>query len=173
MNTLKKNYKSGNAINEILFYGAEDEKRSKELGLINLCCIYYLLAHANRNIDMCVPSLVSDAIIQCLTSSALKKVKIRVAIHKSHNFCHLDALAQNGIEVKVINSGNLNHEFALIDAGEKCKNSLAVIGPLDYDITKVNKDHTLLTSESKVLIALKKEFERVWASAPNFHKKDN
>lgn len=98
MNIFKKSKKSENFINEILFYGAEGETASQELGVTNLFCIYYLLGHATTSIDMCVPSLASDTIAECLTRVAQKKVKVRVAIHKSDNFSHLDSLAQSGID---------------------------------------------------------------------------
>lgn len=159
------------AINEVLFYGGEDEHRTQKLGMDNLLCIHFVLMHASQTIDMCVPSLVSETIAKCLiTVKKCKAIRVRVIIHNSDDFHNLQSFAQNGIEVKVIKTAErLEHEFVLIDAaaGGVCEelDAVAIIGSLDYETTRVNcnRDTTLLTSEFAVVSTLNKEFDRIWS----------
>ncbi|XP_053622594.1 uncharacterized protein LOC128682101 [Plodia interpunctella] len=165
-------------INEFLFYGSEDETRTREIGIDNLYCIYYLLAHANKSIDICVPSLESGTIAQCLINVQQRNnARIRIAIHNSDNYHHLNSFAKCGIQVKVIKSNErLEHEFILIDSSDDLVEAVAVIGSIDYETSRVNcnRDATLLTSDAAVVSTLKKEFDRVWTSVPEFKpEKDN
>ncbi|XP_013194154.2 uncharacterized protein LOC106137791 [Amyelois transitella] len=155
-------------INEILIYGSEDERRMIEIGLDNLYCIHYVLAHANQSIDVCVPSLESDTIADCLINvQERSKAMIRVVIHNSKTFNHLNPFSKCGIQVKVVQTAErMEHEFILIDASEDSSDAVAVIGSLDYQTTRVNcnRDITLLTSDISVVTVLKREFDRVWNS---------
>lgn len=166
--TFRSNSKQcDSAVNEMLLYGAEDEEHMKQIGLNNLLCIYYVILHASRTVDVCVPSLISDTMAKCLINVHQKnKVKIRITIHNSDNFHNMQMFAQNGIEVKIINPAvRLEHEFVLIDACAGT-DAVAVLGSLDYETTRVNcnRDATLLTSDIAVVTALNREFERVWNS---------
>ncbi|CAH0405323.1 unnamed protein product [Chilo suppressalis] len=158
------------SINEVLFYGAKEENKRKEIGLDNLFCIYYIIAHASRTVDVCVPKLESETITKCLISVHQKnKTRIRVAVHKSEQTDNLTSLSEQGIEVKVVKSTEpIEHEFILVDASESFADALALIGSLDYETTRVNcnRDNTLLTSEPKVVNNLKKEFDRIWNETP-------
>lgn len=163
------------ALNEILFYGNEDEEQTIQAGLNNLFCINFVIGHATQTIDVCVPSLVSDTITKSLINVKQKGVKIRVAIHKSEDIESLQMFSEHGIEVKVINSEQLDHEFLLIDATNECQDAVAVIGSLDYDTSRVNcnRDTTMLISEQIVVISLKREFERIWESFCNKDSAEN
>ncbi|KAM3967901.1 mitochondrial cardiolipin hydrolase-like [Aphomia sociella] len=165
-NNIFKNIASECVVNEVLLYGADNEKLMTDIGLDNLFCIYYMISQATRTIDMCVPSLRSEIITKCLVTVQQKcSPKIRIAIHNSDNFDNLKYLAQCGIEVKVIKSTEcLEHEFVLIDATEEYKEAVAILGSLDYDVSRINcnRDATLLTSEPVVTKTLKREFDRVW-----------
>lgn len=99
----KKIEKHCDAINEILFYGKEENSEKKrQAGLDNLFCIYYVLIHANQSIDVCMPSLMSETITKCLMDVHRRgHVKIRVVIHKSEHLDQVLSLAEHGIEVKV------------------------------------------------------------------------
>lgn len=158
-------------INEVLLYGAEDKGRMREIGLENLHCIYYVIAHATRTIDVCVPSLGSETIAKCLINVQQKnKAQIRVTIHNSDDYHNLKSFAESGIQVKVVKSvERLEHEFILIDA-DKASDAVAVIGSLDYEAGRVNcnRDSTLLTSEVAVIKTLRQEFNRVWNSARDY-----
>lgn len=175
-NTIGK--KCDTLINEVLFYGAKDERRMKEIGLENLFCIYYVVSHATRTVDVCVPSLESETIAKCLMNVQQRnKAKIRIAIHNSNNFGNLKSFAKHGIEVKVIKSAErLEHEFMLVDACEGMANALALVGSLDYDASRVNcnRDTTMLTSESRVITNLQQEFDRIWNTTPDLvHERDH
>lgn len=159
-------------INEVLFYGAQGERQTKEeLGLDNLFCIYYVIAHASRSVDVCVPSLESETMAKCLiTVQQRNQAKIRVAIHNSDKFCNLTSFAKHGIEVKVIRSAErLEHEFVLVDAAAGAGDALALLGSLDYETDRVNcnRDSTMLTSEPVVVTNLQREFDRIWQSTPD------
>ncbi|XP_045498374.1 uncharacterized protein LOC123696309 [Colias croceus] len=161
-----KGIKQNETINEVLFYGGDDEERKKQVGLNNLFCIYYIIAHAGRTIDISLPSLESDTITKCLVDVKVKnKAKIRVAVQESRDFCNLQNLVDSGIEVKVVKSKvKLEHEFILIDAGHSNLDAVAILGSLDYEINRVNccRDATLLSSEATLVLALQREFDRVW-----------
>lgn len=155
-------------INEILLYGADNEEHMKEIGLNNLLCIYYVILHANKSVDVCVPSLASETLAKCLITVHQKsKAKIRIVIHNSDDFDNLQLFGQHGIEVKIINPDvPLEHEFLLVDASDEFKDAVAVMGSLDYETSRVNcnRDATVLTSEVTVVTTLKREFDRVWHS---------
>ncbi|XP_049879628.1 uncharacterized protein LOC126376335 [Pectinophora gossypiella] len=156
-------------VNEVLLYGAEDDEKAKEAGLNNLFCIYYVIVHATTTVDVCMPNLLSDTIAKCLVNARRNsKVKIRVCLYKCNDVSQLDFITQSGIEVKVVRE-HLAHEFILVDAVEDCKETVAIIGSLDYDTKRVNcsRDNTMLTSEETVVKTLKKEFERIWESEEN------
>ncbi|XP_028156167.1 mitochondrial cardiolipin hydrolase-like [Ostrinia furnacalis] len=159
------------SFNEVLFYGdSADEEKVKKTGLNNLYCINFVLSNACRSVDVCVPSLESETITKCLINVHLKnKAKVRIAIHNSDQFGNLKSLAQHGIEVKVIKSERIEHEFALIDACEATSDGLAVMGSLDYETARVNcnKDMTMLTSQPEVVTNLQREFNRIWNSTPD------
>ncbi|CAB3256548.1 unnamed protein product [Arctia plantaginis] len=172
------NYESGyKEINEILLYGSENKAHMEEIGLNNLLCIYYMILHANKTVDVCVPSFESDTLANCLIKVHQNgNVKIRIVIHNSDDFHNLHFFSQNGIEVKIIKPFvRLEHEFLLIDASEKFKHAVAVIGSLDYNTWRVNcnRDATVLTSESTVVKALQREFNRVWDSVSDMRKPKN
>lgn len=155
-----------NEINEILLYGSE-KKKYMEHGIKNLLCIYYTIANAQKTVDVCVPSLESITLTYCLVRVHEEaKVKMRVVIHNnSKNLFNLDFLAKNGIEVKLMTPVvRLGHEFLLVDAIGDFSDAVAVIGSLDYSTHNVNCnwDATVLTSESVVVRALQREFNRVW-----------
>lgn len=154
------------AINEILFYGAEDEERTKQKVLNNMICICYVIHNASRTVDVCVPGLVSNTLAKCLVKVHQKnKVYVRIAIHNSKNYQNLTLFSENEIEVKIITpSVKLEHEFVLVDAG--ARDSVAVLGALEHapGCRGLRSDATLLTSESAVLTSLSREFERVWNS---------
>lgn len=164
------NKQNDSAINEMLLYGAETEEQTKQIGLDNLLCIYYVILHANKTVDVCVPSLVSGTLAECLINVRRKNnARVRITIHNSDEFHNLQSFAENGIEVKVINpSVRLEHEFVLVDAAGGAGEALAVLGSLDYDTASpnCNRDATLLTSDAELLTALTKEFERVWNCVP-------
>ncbi|XP_059051259.1 uncharacterized protein LOC131846055 [Achroia grisella] len=161
-----KNVPNKSDINEVLLYGDGDDVRVKEIGLDNLYCIYYMIAHASNTVDVCVPSLESEIITKCLIAVQQKnKPKIRIAIHNSNTWDNLKSIAESGIEVKVIKSTErLEHEFLLIDATGTFDDAVAIIGSLDYDTSRVNcnNDTTMITSELAVVKTLKREFDRVW-----------
>lgn len=160
------------AINEVLFYGAADEETTKQVGLENLLCIYYVVVHACQTIDVCVPTLGSETIVKCLLSAQNKKgVKIRVAIHHDSK-SKLETLTSRGIEVKVVRCERMAHEFILVDATDNFQEAVAVIGSVDYETSRVNcnRDCTMFASEEAVVRALKNEFNRVWESTPVFDK---
>lgn len=166
------------SINEVLFYGATDEEKVKQIGLDNLFCINYAISQAKSTVDVCVPSLESETIAKSLINVHLKnKAKVRIAIHNSDQFRNLNTFAKHGIEVKVIRSAErIEHEFALIDASEGVNDALAVMGSLDYETTRVNcnRDSTILTTEPKVVMNLQKEFDRIWNSTPDvFREKED
>ncbi|XP_075973685.1 mitochondrial cardiolipin hydrolase-like [Anticarsia gemmatalis] len=172
INLFKNGKQQDESINEILLYGAENEDRDiQQIGLNNLFCIYYVILHASRSVEVCVPSLASDTLAKCLISVHQKnKVKVRITIHNSDNFDNLQLFAQSGIEIKIINpTVPLEHEFLLIDALDDFKDAVAVMGSLDYETTQVNcnLDATVLTSDIAVVTALKREFDRVWTSVPD------
>ncbi|KAG6458700.1 hypothetical protein O3G_MSEX011009 [Manduca sexta] len=164
-------------MNEVLFYGGSDEEQSKQVGLNNLQCIAYIIQHACRSVDVCVPSLASNTIIKSLMSAAKRNnVKIRIVVHSDDFHC-LQSFTENGIQVKVINSAvALEHDFILIDTSGDFEDAVAVIGSIDYEPSRVNcnSDATILTSDIKVVNALMKEFDRVWHSEENviFQNKD-
>ncbi|XP_068626482.1 mitochondrial cardiolipin hydrolase-like [Battus philenor] len=164
----KKNIAQCETINEVLFYGAEDDKEKEEIGLNNLCCIYYVIVHACQSIDVCLPSLTSETICKCFIAVQERNcAAIRVAIYHSSSSDHLQNLVKVGIAVRIVNSlVKLEHEFILIDANDTCKEAVAVLGSLNYEVSRVNcnRDTTMLTSEPTVILALKKEFDRVWLS---------
>ncbi|CAD0194917.1 unnamed protein product [Chrysodeixis includens] len=164
------NKQNDSAINEILLYGAETEEQTKQIGLDNLLCIYYVILHANKTVDVCVPSLISGTLAECLINVRQKnKARVRITIHNSDEFHNLQSFAENGIEVKVISpSVRLEHEFVLVDLGSGPGEAVGVLGALDYDTARpnCNRDATLLSSDVTLLTALGKEFERVWNYAP-------
>lgn len=163
---LKRIERQCDAINDILFYGKEDGEKKRQAGLDNLFCIYYVLVHANQSIDVCMPSLMSETITRCLVDVQKRShVQIRVVIHRSEYYEQLLTLADQGIQVKVIdNADNLEHEFILVDATEGVGEAVALMGSLDYEVDRVNcnRDNTLLTSDAVVVNALRREFDRVW-----------
>ncbi|CAG4978450.1 unnamed protein product [Parnassius apollo] len=165
---INKDLSQSDSINEVLFYGAEDDEKKHQVGLNNLFCIYYVIVHASRSVDVCLPSLISNTISKCLiTVRQNNSANIRVAIHNSDDRENLQILAKHGISVKIINSTvKLEHEFILVDAYDECQDAVAVFGSLDYEMSRVNcnRDTTLLTSERIVVLALKKEFDRVWST---------
>lgn len=158
-------FEKNDTFNEILFYGGADENQRKEIGLNNLFCVYYVLVHARKSIDICVPNLKSDTIISCLIKmKQINKINIRLALYANDQDTSQD-LRKYGIQVKLIKSEvQIEHEFILVDSSEK--DGLAIIGSLDYEVNHVNcnRDNTLLTSESAVVITLKHEFDRIWSS---------
>ncbi|KAJ8736215.1 hypothetical protein PYW08_006871 [Mythimna loreyi] len=162
-----KNKQSDVTVNEVLFYGAEDEEETQQIRTNNMLCIHYVILHARSTVDVCVPSLASDSLAKCLVSVQQKnKVYIRVAIHNSNDFHNLQLLAQNGIEVKVIKTGvRLAHEFVLLDA--RAGEPLALAGALPGAGPARARAATLLTSDSTLITALGLEFERVWNSVPD------
>ncbi|CAG9796536.1 unnamed protein product [Diatraea saccharalis] len=166
----KKDNMLDSSINEVLFYGAQEESKRKEIGLDNLFCIYYVIAHASRTVDVCVPSLESETITKCLLRVHRKdNMQVRVAVHKSNQLDNLMLLIDQGIEVKVVESTEpIEHEFILIDASENLDVGMAIIGSLDYETTRVNcnRDTTFLTSKPCVVSILKKEFDRIWHETP-------
>ncbi|XP_046976285.1 uncharacterized protein LOC124542327 [Vanessa cardui] len=156
--------KQNDTINEILFYGSENEEQNKKVGLNNLFCIYYIIIHASKTVDVCVPTLRSETISKCLLNVHQKNhTKVRIIVHSSNDLKSLQSFIDCGIEVKVINSDiKMEHEFLLIDAN--CHDALAIVGSLDYEVNRVNcsRDNTLLTSEDAVVSVLKREFNRIW-----------
>ncbi|CAH0727366.1 unnamed protein product, partial [Brenthis ino] len=156
--------KQNDAINDVLFYGAEGDKEKKELGLNNLFSIYYLIVHASRTIDMCVPTLDSETISKCLINTHQKNhVRVRIIVHSKATLKSLQSFIESGIEVKVISPKiKLEHEFLLIDVNYQ--DTIAIVGSLDYEVNRVNhnRDSTLLTSEATLIKALKREFDRIW-----------
>ncbi|KAJ0182465.1 hypothetical protein K1T71_001834 [Dendrolimus kikuchii] len=158
-------------INEVLIYGDNDEGKSRQMGLNNLFCVYYVIIHASRSVDVCVPSLVNATLIKCLLNVRQKnKVNIRIVVHKSKNSKDLEVFTQNGIEVKVIERNEierLEHNFILIDAVDDPVDAVAILGSIDYETSRLNcnRDTTLLTSQEIVVNSLKQEFERVWCNA--------
>lgn len=171
LNHSKKNTSQCDSINEVLFYGDEDEEKKEQIGLNNLFCIYYVIVHACKSIDLCLPNLNSDTILNGLITVKHKNgAIIRVAIHDKDDEETLQKLTKQGIDVKVINSTvKLEHEFVLVDAHDKCMDAVAVIGSIDFETSRVNcnRDTTILTSELTVVTALKREFDRIW----NFNTK--
>lgn len=168
MTTLKtENSVHCDSINEVLFYGAEDDKKSEEIGTNNLLCIYYVVIHACRSIDVCLPTLNSDTISKCLSNVHKRNcVVIRIVLYNADNRDIVQGLVKQGIAVKIVNlAPKLEHEFIIIDAIDECKDAVAVLGSLDYEISRVNcnRDSTLLTSDFTVIHALKKEFDRIWS----------
>jgi hypothetical protein len=166
----KMNEQCDSSINKVLFYGPKNEE-TKETGLDNLFCIYYVLTHATRTVDVCLPRLHNETINNCLMTLQQKKTaKIRIAIHNSNQMDNLKWFVEHGVEVKIIRAPEcLQHEFILVDASGDFKDSLAVLGSLDYEATRINcnRDITMLTSERKVVTGLKTEFERIWNSTPD------
>lgn len=152
---------SDSPVNEILFYGAEDEERSKQKGLNNMLCICYIILHATKTVDVCLPSLSNYTLARCLVKVHQKNdVKMRIAIHNSKNFHNLLLFTQTGIEVKIITPRvMLEHEFVVVDAGTR--EAVAALGALDDDLC-LRRDATLLSSDPAVLTPLAREFERVW-----------
>ncbi|XP_072942654.1 mitochondrial cardiolipin hydrolase-like [Epargyreus clarus] len=160
-------------LNKVLFYGAEDEEQRKRVGLDNLLCIYYVIIHASNSVDICAPSLSSDTIVKSLINvKQRRQAKVRIAIYNSVDYSHLRTFSKYGIEVKKISSDiQLEHEFVLINASI-CADAVAIIGSLDYEVTRVNckRDTTLITSELAVVSTLKCEFDRLWNSVPEIMK---
>ncbi|XP_063395729.1 uncharacterized protein LOC134680544 [Cydia fagiglandana] len=155
-------------VNEVLLYGANDEVQTKQIGLNNLFCIYYVIVHANCSIDVCLPDLESETIAKCLIGAQKNKVKVRLIVHSNRDF-DMPKLIKHGIEVKIITSRSrepLEHEYILVDADAETRGAVAVMGSLDYETARVNcnRDATLLTSEPSVVKSLKREFDRVWNS---------
>lgn len=153
-------------INEVLLYGSNDEGQTKQIGLNNLFCIYYVIVHANCSIDVCVPNLESETILKCLIGAQQKKVKVRLVVHNDSEF-DFEKLTKHGVLVKIIKPLQpLQHEFILVDAADEAGEAVAVMGSLDYETTRVNcnRDATVLTSEALVVKSLKREFDRVWDS---------
>ncbi|XP_063616224.1 uncharacterized protein LOC134789585 [Cydia splendana] len=155
-------------VNEVLLYGANDEVQTKQIGLNNLFCIYYVIVHANCSIDVCLPDLESDTIAKCLIGAQKNNVKVRLIVHSNSDF-DMPKLIKHGIEVKIITSRSrepLEHEYILVDADAETRGAVAVMGSLDYETARVNcnRDATLLTSEPSVVKSLKREFDRVWNS---------
>ncbi|KPJ08744.1 Mitochondrial cardiolipin hydrolase [Papilio machaon] len=172
MTTLKtKKSVHCDSINEVLFYGAEDDKTKEEIGTNNLLCIYYVIVHACRSVDVCLPTLNSDTISKCLISVHQRNcVVIRIILYNAENLDMLQGLVKQGITVKIVNfAPKLEHEFIIIDAIDNCKDAVAVLGSLDYELSRVNcnRDSTLLTSDCTVIQALKKEFDRIWSLEGN------
>ncbi|KPI94930.1 Mitochondrial cardiolipin hydrolase [Papilio xuthus] len=168
MTTLKtKKSAHCDSINEVLFYGAEDDKKKEEIGTNNLLCIYYVIVHACRSLDVCLPTLKSDTISKCLINVHKRNcVIIRIVLYNADNLDMLQELGKQGISVKIVNfAPKLEHEFIIIDAIDECKDAVAVLGSLDYELSRVNcnRDSTLLTSDCAVIQALKNEFERIWS----------
>ncbi|XP_050353404.1 uncharacterized protein LOC126775450 [Nymphalis io] len=164
--------KQNDAINEILFYGSENEEQNKKVGLNNLCCIYYIIVHASKTVDVCVPTLRSETISKCLLSVHQNNhTKVRIIVHGTNDLICLQSFFDCGIEVKIINSEvKMEHEFLLIDAN--CPDALAIVGSLDYEVNRVNcsRDNTLLTSEYALVSVLKREFNRIWMCNDNVEK---
>lgn len=149
--------------NKMVFYGFGTEESTKRAGYVNLVFIYYFLVNAKGTIDVCMPSLTSETIAKGLiTAKQRSNAKIRIIIHNSEDFRKLQSFAQNGMEVKVISTERLEHEFILVDVG--CDNAVAVVGSLDYDTERVNcnPDATMAVSETAVIKSLTAEFERIW-----------
>ncbi|KAF9421421.1 hypothetical protein HW555_002636 [Spodoptera exigua] len=155
------------AINEVLFYGAGDEKQVKQIAQSNLYCIRFIIVNASATVDVCVPNLSSETLAKCLvTLHQNNKVKIRIAIHSSDDddLENLELFAKNGVEVKVLRPEvRLEHEFVLVDA-RVAGEAVAALGALDLEPAGLASAATLLTSEAAVLTALHREFERVWDS---------
>ncbi|XP_035445061.2 uncharacterized protein LOC118272576 [Spodoptera frugiperda] len=162
-----RNVEPDTAINEVLFYGAGDEKQVKKVAQNNLFCIRFIIVNASETVDVCVPNLSSETLAKCLVSvHQNNKVKIRIAIHNSDDddLENLQLFAENGVEVKVLSPEvRLEHEFVLVDA-RAAGEAVAALGALDLEPDCLASDATLLTSEPSVLAALHREFERVWNS---------
>ncbi|CAH2102432.1 unnamed protein product [Euphydryas editha] len=167
--------KQNDTMNEILFYGSDSNEENQKVGLNNLFCIYYIIVHAIETIDVCVPTLRSETISECLVSVHQKNhVKVRVVVHNSEDLQIFKSFLDCGIEVKIIKSEvKLEHEFLLIDAN--CRDAVAIVGSLNYEVSRINcnRDSTLLTSEKALISVLKREFERIWTSSKNTINKQN
>lgn len=157
--------KQSDAINEVLFYGAQ-YKEKEQVGLNNLFCIYYMIAHASQSVDICVPTLESDTISKCLLNIQKREnncAKVRIIVHNTSTLSNLQSFVSCGIQVKIIRPKiELEHEFLLIDAN--CVDAVAILGSLDYEVNRVNhnRDNTLITSEATLIRTLKREFNRIW-----------
>lgn len=138
------------------------------MGLNNLFCIYYVIIHASRSIDVCVPSLVSATLVECLLSVKRNRVNIRIILHAKKYLKNLEVFTQNEIDVKVIeHPERLEYNFILIDAEESYIEAVAVLGSIDYEPSRVNciREANLITSQERLVNALKHEFERLWYAA--------
>ncbi|CAH2240711.1 jg13949 [Pararge aegeria aegeria] len=162
-------------INEVLLYDAGKENIKKQLGLNNLCCIYYVIVHARLTIDLCLPSLDSVTISRCLVRIRQKnKTRVRIILHRNPD-SSVKPFLDFGMEVKVIRKSEvqLEHEFILIDAQGECEEALVIIGSLDDAVNRVtcNRNNTLITSENAIVFSLKREFDRIWDSIADTEQK--
>lgn len=157
--------KQSDAINEVLFYGTQNEEK-KQIGLNNLFCIFYVIAHASRSVDICMPTLDSDTMSKCLINVQKREknyAQVRIIVHNTGTLRSLHSFIACGIQVKIITPKiKLEHEFLLIDAN--CADAVAIMGSLDYEVNRLNhnRDNTLITSEGTLIKTLKREFDRIW-----------
>lgn len=150
----------------VLFYGGANKDIAKEASLNNLSFISNVIVNSHKTINLCVPQFVSSSLAKCLIKvQQTKKVKIKVAIHNSKNLENVEELARNDIEVKVINSSRLEHEFVLVDATDDFNGAAALINSINYKFN-YNNDNTMYISDISVVKGLKKEFDRVWQTVP-------
>lgn len=151
----------------VLFYEGSNNKVAKEASLKNLLFIWKVIINSNKTVNLCVPKFVSNSLTKFLIKAQrTKEVKIQVAIHDSKNLSNVHQLVQNDIEVKVINWSRFEYEFMLVDATDDFEGAAALINSINYEKFNYNRDNTMFISEKSVVRSLKKEFDRVWQSAP-------
>ncbi len=120
------------------------------------------LSSCEETLDICVFTLSDNRITEALLKLKDEGVKVRIITdnEKRHDKgSDIQFIISKGIAVKAdLGEAHMHHKFAIID------NTVSVTGSYNWTRSAdgVNYENILITDDSDVAVAYKREFDKLW-----------
>ncbi len=120
------------------------------------------LSSCEETLDICMYTFSDNRISDVLLQLKDEGVKIRIITDNNKRFdqgSDIPFLIEQGFDVKAdAVDAHMHHKFAIID------NTVTVTGSYNWtrSAEEVNNENILITDESDITVAYKKEFDKLW-----------